>query len=173
MTNFLAKLFRRRDREAPRRRRLRLESLEPRVLLSSHPIISEFMALNGSTLADEDSQFSDWIEIQNTGDEPAALAGWHLTDDKDDLTQWDFPDVTLAPGEYLVVFASGKDRAVAGSELHTNFSLDGSGEYLALVEADGTTRASEFDPFPPQVQDISYGIGQDITVTPVLWLLAQ
>ena len=43
------------------------------------------------------------------------LSGWYLTDDAADLTQWQFPDVTLATGEYLVVFASGKDRAVAGS----------------------------------------------------------
>ncbi len=29
------------------------------------PLITEFMASNDSTLADEDGDFSDWIEIHN------------------------------------------------------------------------------------------------------------
>ena len=37
---------------------------------ANHPVISEFMADNNTTLADEDGQFSDWIEIYN----PAAAA---------------------------------------------------------------------------------------------------
>ena len=58
----------------------------------------------------------------------------------------------------MVVFASNKNRRVAGAPLHTNFKLSGSGEYLALVMPDGVTKATEFAPaFPPQYADISYG----------------
>ena len=82
-----------------------------------------------------------------------------LTDSAGTLQKWLFPaGVTLQPGEFLVVFASGKDRAVAGQELHTNFNLSASGEYLALVAADGVTPISEFAPgYPAQQSDISYG----------------
>ena len=64
---------------------------------------------------------------------------------------------SIPAGGYLLVFASGKDRAVAGQELHTNFSLEQMGEYLALVMPDGTTVADSFAPFPAQVANISYG----------------
>ena len=76
--------------------------------------INEFMALNGSTLADEDGEYADWIEIFNGGTEVVSLLGWSLTDDPDWPLRWVFPDVAIDPGSYLVVFASGKNRAVAG-----------------------------------------------------------
>ena len=90
---------------------------------------------------------------------PINLAGWHLTDDAADLDKWTLPATNIPAGGYLVVFASGKDRAVAGQELHTNFSLEQNGEYLALVMPDGTTVADAFDPFPEQLANISYGRG--------------
>ena len=41
-----------------------------------------------------------------------------------------------------MVFASGKNRATSGAELHTSFQLDNGGGYLLLVPPDGTTVAS-------------------------------
>ncbi|WP_197528396.1 lamin tail domain-containing protein [Aeoliella mucimassa] len=148
-------------------RRLRHESLETRCMLAAQPIITEFLASNSDVLDDEDGDSSDWIELYNAGDMPLDLNGWYLTDDAGDLTQWSFPAVTLGAGDYLVVFASGKDRADAdGTELHTNFSLSAAGEYLGLVEPDGSTIAYEFAPtFPVQTTDISYGLGQSQSET--------
>ena len=103
------------------------------------PIISEFMAVNNSVLADEDGDFSDWIEIRNPDASAISLAGYHLTDDVGDLTKWTFPAVNLNAGATLVVFASNKDRALPAGELHTNFKLSAGGEYLALVKPDGVT----------------------------------
>ncbi|MEE3179695.1 MAG: lamin tail domain-containing protein, partial [Verrucomicrobiota bacterium] len=118
------------------------------------------MADNGSTLADEDGEFPDWIEIANSGTEPVDLAGWHLTDDETNLTKWTFPGpASLAGGQSLVVFASGKNRHRPGRQLHTNFALNQSGEFLALVAPDGATLASRFSPYPPQELDLSYGVG--------------
>ena len=112
---------------------------------------------------------SDFIELTNRGDQAVNLAGWYLTDDADDLTKWEFPSVNLAPGQYLVVFASNKDRAVAGSQLHTNFALAAEGEYLALVQPDGDTVVSAFAPeFPPQYEDVSYGISASSTDTTLI-----
>src|SRR5690606_21015847 len=76
----------------------------------SNPVISEFLASNGSSYADDDGDFSDWIEIHNPTDEAIDLTGWHLTDRQNNLTTWTFPAVAIEPGEYLVVFASNKDR---------------------------------------------------------------
>ena len=94
-------------------------------------LITELVASNEQGLEDENGDASDWIEIHNAGDAPANLDGWHLTDDNDRLTKWTFPAVTIEPDDYLVVFASGKDRIDPARPLHTNFQLDADGEYLA------------------------------------------
>jgi len=141
-----------------RRNRLALEPLERRLMLDGSPIINEFMADNETTLQDEDGNFSDWIEIYNPTDAAIDLGGWYLTDDSDDLTKWEFPSHVLGPDDYLLVFASDKDRADPGSPLHTNFKLRSGGEYLALVEPDGATVAHQFAPtYPGQSTDVSYG----------------
>ena len=142
-----------------RGKRLVLEMLEPRRVLGAGPLaISEFMAVNDGTYRDQDGDFSDWIEIYNPTESHVDLAGWHLTDEAGDLTKWQFPPLALRSDEYLVVFASDKDRTDAG-ELHTNFRLAGEGEYLALVRPDGETVADEFAPsFPRQFSDVSYGL---------------
>src|SRR5437899_12726940 len=69
-------------------------------------VISEFMAQNDTTLADEDGDFSDWIEIYNAGTNGVNLNGWFLTDDPGTLKLWRFPATNLAANAYLVVFAS-------------------------------------------------------------------
>ncbi|MFI4860514.1 MAG: lamin tail domain-containing protein [Phycisphaerales bacterium JB063] len=124
------------------------------------PLITEFVASNSNGLQDEDGDRSDWIELYNDGDTALDLTGWHLTDDAGELDQWAFPAVSLDPGAFLVVFASSKNRADAdGTELHTNFALSAGGEYLALVEPDGTTVAHEYAPeYPAQQADTSYGL---------------
>src|SRR3954470_16545203 len=102
-------------------------------------IISEFMASNVHTLSDENGDKSDWIEIYNGATTNVNLQGWYLTDATNNLREWQFPSVTLAAKSFLVVFASGKDRRNPSSPLHTNFKLNNDGEYLALVQPDGTS----------------------------------
>jgi hypothetical protein len=152
---------------ALRSRRLTCEPLEPRLLLADTPLISEIMAANDTSLDDEDGDDSDWIEIYNPTPAPVDLGGWYLTDNPRDLDKWRFPPVTLAPNDFLVVFASDKDRTTAGSELHTNFKLDADGEYAALVMPDGSI-ASEIMPgggeFPPQTTDVSFGLSMPFEV---------
>jgi len=130
-------------------------NLDPNAILTT-VIISEFMASNGLIL-DEDGDDSDWIEIYNAGAADVNLAGWSLTDDEDDLNKWRFPATNLAGGQFMLVFASGKDRREAGRELHTSYNLSAGGEYLALVRPDGSI-ASEFTPeYPAQVRNVSFG----------------
>ncbi len=124
-------------------------------------VINEFMAKNQSTLSDEDGDSSDWIELWNPNSLPVSLTGWHLTDDPNNLAKWTFPSHTMSANRFLVVFASGKDRAGPGSEFHTNFALDKDGEYLALTRPDGSGGIEivhEFTPFAEQRKDVSYGL---------------
>ena len=128
---------------------------------TSAQVITEFVAANATGQQDADGEYSDWIEIYNPTSAAVPLRGWRLTDDSDDLAKWIFPDVTLASRAYLLVFASGKNRTNAAAELHTNFSLDREGEYLALVRPNGTISHQLNYPF--QLTDVSYGI--DVTAT--------
>ncbi|HEX7072050.1 MAG TPA: CotH kinase family protein, partial [Rhodothermales bacterium] len=73
-------------------------------------VINEVMASNHATIADEDTEFSDWIELYNAGSGPVDLAGYGLTDDPDVPVRWRLPSVVLDPGDAFLVFASGKDR---------------------------------------------------------------
>ena len=133
------------------------------VPLSAELVITEFLAENSGVapaLVDEDGAPSDWIEIHNSGTTAMSTNGYFLSDDAGDLKKWAFPDVSIPAGGYIVVFASGKERAVAGSQLHTNFSLSAGGEFLGLTKPDGLTVVSSFSPeFPNQLKDISYGLG--------------
>lgn len=124
-------------------------------------VINEFVAEN-KTYLDVDGDSADWIEIWNPNDAiPIPIGGWHLTDDPNDLDKWTFPATTLGANSFLVVFASGKDRAVAGSELHLSFALQKSGGYLALTRPNGTGGTEvvhQFNPYGGQEQDVSFGL---------------
>lgn len=148
---------------------------------SQDMVISEFVASNSSTLVDGDGEYSDWIEIYNAGADAININGWYLTDDLSDLTLWQFPpadvvDLTIEPSGTLLVFASGKGDSTTPYidelfYLHASFKLNGEGEDLALVKSDGETIAYQYEDFPKQYLDISYGLndGQEgffITPTP-------
>ncbi|MCK5851139.1 MAG: lamin tail domain-containing protein, partial [Kiritimatiellae bacterium] len=129
--------------------------------------INEFMADNNNTILTADGTSADWIEIYNDGATETDISGWYLTDKSLELTKWQFPANTLiAPDSYLIVFADGSNVSVTNNELHTSFKLSDSGEYLALVEANGTTIVCEFAPeYPKQYEDVSYGLTQIQTAT--------
>ncbi len=123
-------------------------------------IISEFMATNGTGLTDEDGDYVDWIEIYNKSGQPVNLGGWALTNDPATPSRWMFPDITLGSREYLVVFASGKNRqgTEPGTALHTNFRLSKAGGYLGLFNVLEARIMDELAPvYPQQFRDVSYG----------------
>ena len=52
---------------------LGLDQLDVGLLAAGDPVISEFLAINGNNLPDEDGEFSDWIELQNVAPGPVNL----------------------------------------------------------------------------------------------------
>ena len=124
--------------------------------------ISEFVAINDSGIEDEDGDHSDWLEIYNFGDKTVDLHKAYLTDNSEERPSWRFPKTQIAAGEYLIIYLSGKDRRESGRALHCNFSLDGKGEYLAMIAPDGKTIIHDYSPaFPRQEPDTSFGITTD------------
>jgi hypothetical protein len=101
---------------------------------SAPPIFfTEVMSSNASTFADEDGDFEDWIEVFNISSQPFNLQGVGLSDNPSRPFKWVFGNVVIQPYQFLVVFASSKDRP-----LHTNFGISAGGETLTLTAPDGT-----------------------------------
>jgi hypothetical protein len=124
-------------------------------VVSQHISINEFMASNATTITDEDGDYEDWIEIYNPGTSGIDLEGYGLSDNISEPFRWAFPAVNLAPGEFLVVWASGKDRRQADEPLHTNFSISNLGEPLLLSKSDGMLIS--YIPATALIADVSYG----------------
>ncbi len=121
--------------------------------ISQHLVINEIQSSNATTIADEDGDYEDWIELYNGTDTAINLAGYYLSDNINNLQMWIFPEVIIEPQGFIIVFASGKNR-VNSSSLHTNFSIDRSGEAIAL-----SYNNQIIDYFAPVIllSDISYG----------------
>lgn len=137
---------------------------QPSATSSSPVIITEFAASNGGETADEDGDYADWIELYNRSSVPQDLEGWTLTDDPTQPDKWTFRSLKLDGGEYLIVFASGKNRRTVREDegrpyAHTNFRLEADGGFLGLYSP--TSRrfldASEYS-YPVQYPGVSYGV---------------
>jgi hypothetical protein len=118
-------------------------------------VINEIMASNLRTIADEDGDFSDWIEIYNNGGQTINLSGYGLSDDSGRPFRWIFPEIAITPGEFLLVWASGKNRTDGDRSLHTGFSISSAGEDILLTGPDGTL--IDRIPAVPLPADVSYG----------------
>jgi hypothetical protein len=125
--------------------------------VSADLVINEFMASN-DTIADQDGEYDDWIELYNNTDAEIVLDGYYLSDDGKELTQWAFPDTSIAAKGYLIVWAD-KDEDQDG--LHANFKLSASGEAIYLVNPE-TTIVNEVT-FSEQTTDLSTGRNSDGT----------
>jgi spore coat protein CotH len=120
-------------------------------------VLNEVMAKNSGTAADEVGDYDDWIEIANTGASSIDLGGLGLTDHLEGTPDFVFPSMTLAPGEYVVVWA---DEEPAEGDLHAPFKLDADGEDVYLT--DGAVIIDHVT-FPELAGDISWGRWADGT----------
>jgi len=128
--------------------------LAPNSLLGQAIFINEIMASNATTIADEDGDFEDWIELYNDEEFAINLEGYFLSDNPNNPLKWELPEVVVEPQGFLLIFASGKDR-IFGPNLHTNFSISIDGEPILLSSPEGDL----VDYLPDVVlqTDISFG----------------
>jgi len=72
--------------------------------------IGETCTGNISIIQDEDGSYEDWFELRNLGMVPNNISGYGLSDDINIPLKWVCPNVTMAPNERQLVFASGKNK---------------------------------------------------------------
>jgi hypothetical protein len=124
--------------------------------------INEFMASNSTTIADENGDFDDWIEIYNDSDEAIDLAGYYLSDDEATPDKWAFPTdnpaaTTIPSKGFLLIWADDEETQ---GPLHTNFKLSSGGESVILTDKNGSTELDAIT-YPAQTTDVSYGRSPD------------
>lgn len=126
-------------------------------------VINEFMADNDNVIADQNGDYSDWIEIYNNTNDSIFLGDYYLTDDATDPTQWRMPDEYIAAGGFKLIWASG-DTTV-GSD-HADFKLSKSGEEIGLYLDNGMgIDTIDYILFSTQTTDVSYGREYDAAPT--------
>ncbi|MGA1266826.1 MAG: CotH kinase family protein [Phycisphaerales bacterium] len=129
--------------------------------------INEMLASNGTSIRDEDGDSSDWLELVNLGSQPVSLLNWGLSDSGNPF-KWRFGDVTIQPGQHLLVWASGKNRT-SGANIHASWSISAGGEVLSLVDASGVLQ----DQFPATAMERDLSMGRQPDGTGPLYFFQQ
>jgi len=96
-------------------------------------VISEVMTKNTGVYVNENAEIADYVEIYNGTSKTINLDGYGLSDRKDKI-KWAFSNVTIAPGEYLVVALTGKLEE--GNNASFKLSAKG-GENIILTNPSG------------------------------------
>lgn len=122
---------------------------------SQEVVINEFLASNSSINIDPDfHSYSDWLEIFNPQNDTVDLSNYFLTDDLNNPAKWQIPEgVSIAPGEFLIFWADGKN--VVLNSYHTNFKLSKSGEEIGLFDSTGVLIDKIV--YENQITDIVFG----------------
>lgn len=122
------------------------------VPVSGNLVINEFLADNETTVTDQNGEYDDWIEFYNNGQASVNLQGYYLSDDLAEPEKWIFPDTTIQPGGFLIVWA---DEDLEQSGLHADFKISKSGESLVL--SNPQLEVVDVVTFEQQQTDISTG----------------
>jgi hypothetical protein len=127
------------------------------------------MSSNSATIQDKDGDYSDWIELFNPGTSPIDMTGYGLSDRESNPFKWVFPPCILNPGEYKLVFASGKDRTDVPTLWETVINQGDDWRYFVGVsEPPKDWKSLEFDDTVWSSGPSGFGFGDndDATIIP-------
>jgi len=130
--------------------------------------INEVMAMNTSTITDEFGEYADWIELYNANDFDVNLEGLFLSDNSQTSDKWQFPNVTIAANDYLIIWA---DNDALSGILHANFGLKQEGEFIGIYNKDAVVPIDSFE-YPALLPDVSYGRNPDGSANLQIMLVA-
>lgn len=92
--------------------------------------ISEFGGSTGSVA-------SDWVEIYNSTGSAVNLGGYGISNNPKNPAKWVFPDISIEPGEYLLLYATGSADKAQKKNLKLNFCISSTGEALFFFDPNG------------------------------------
>ena len=130
-----------------------IEIITASTVASKEVLLSEVMSSNTNTIADENNEYDDWIEIYNPQASTIDLSDKYLTDKKDDLTKWQIPNGTTIASNQFLLFWCDEDQEQGDN--HTNFKISAAGEFLAIVDSDGLSIIDSVT-IPSMLEDESF-----------------
>lgn len=86
-------------------------------------LINEVMNRNTKYLPHNGANTYDWIELYNHSNAAIDLSEYTLSTSLNDPLRYTLPQISLAPGEYFVVMASGDVNLSTQTYTHANFRL--------------------------------------------------
>lgn len=116
-------------------------------------VINELLASNSSSSFDETGEYDDWLELYNNTDEDVNLEGYFLSDDLNELSQWEFPAGAILPANgYFTVWLDNEETQ---GDYHANFKLSSGGE--SVYFSDNIAAVIDQTTYEDQTTDISWG----------------
>ncbi len=136
-------------------------NFEPIPTGSTALVINEVQAKNDTTIADNNGEFDDWIEIHNPTSSAINLSGYYISDNSNDTLKWKIPDSnpskTTVPAHGFILLWADNDT-IQGAD-HLNFKLNET-ETIRLTSPDANTLVQELT-IQPVGTDNSYGAQVD------------
>ena len=124
-------------------------------------VISEVCSSNSASLVDEDFGSPDWIELYNSGSEAIDLTNYALSNDPKNPTKYMMPQISIQPGQYLLIYATKLESPDPIAKPATGFKLASGGMTLYLTSAGGDTLYKL--EVPALARDTAYSVLEDGT----------
>ncbi len=118
--------------------------------------ISEVVSSNANSLVDPVLGNPDWLELCNSTESPINLLDYTIAESAQN--KFVFPEITIDPGQYLVIYFCELADKTATDKICTGFKLDKSGTTLTLSAPKGRVQELKI---PSLVTDISYGTDEE------------
>ncbi len=126
--------------------------------LAQHIRLNEVSTANLSNFVNSNGKPSNWLEIYNTNASPLLLSDYFLSNDENNRTKYQLPNLVINGGGYIILYLDGKSF-VDGNEAHTNFRVDKNGGTLFLAKQSG--QIIDFIEVPKLHLNASYGRNSD------------
>jgi spore coat protein H len=116
-------------------------------------VINEFMTSNNTSLQDNYFEYDDWVELYNYGNTTIQLGNKFLTDDINNRTQYQLPDIQLLPNKYILIWC---DKDGWQGENHAGFKLSSASGNISLIDGfDNSLAIIDSVNYNQQTSDIS------------------
>ena len=122
--------------------------------------LNEIVSSNQTIIADYYGEYGDWIELYNGYNYDFDLTNFFLTDDIEELHQWQFPSISIPANGFLLIWADNNDEVDPSGTLHTNFKI-GSEETITLSSPD--TLIVDSITLPALQSDYSFGRSSELS----------
>lgn len=115
-----------------------------------HVVINEVCSNNFAAEADENDEYSDYIELYNPGKKAVSLDGCFLTDDEKDLTKYSLEGITVPANGYSLIWLDSESA----------FRISREGERIYLTDPHHAAYLDQVI-VPRLSHDTSYGRMRD------------